>query len=83
MLKPVHEMTRAEFDALPDDERFKYQNLGGPGPSHNNYWICAIVQHIQFGGKISQRIWDGLGEHEKTYLKFAVKGLGNDNFVAA
>jgi len=38
---------------------------------------------IQFGGKISQRIWDGLGEHEKTYLKFAVKGLGNDNFVAA
>ena len=68
-MRPIHEMTSAEFDALPDAERFTYPNLGGPGPSHTNYWLCAVAQHLQHGGELSQRIWDSMHKQTAWWLR--------------
>jgi len=73
MLRPIHQMTPAEFEALPDDIRFLYPTKDRSwGPSHTNYYTCEILYYCQQGGRLSVRVWESLSRSTRSYITFAV-----------
>ena len=68
MLKPIHEMTEAEFEGLPQKTRFKYKPCFA-GPAHTNFYICWLHHRLQEGRKICKRVWDSLRPCYQSHLR--------------
>ena len=71
MLTPIEEMTTEEFDSLPDNVRYQYPPIEkGARPSNTNYYECRLMNHLDKGNRISQRVWDGLDDAMKDHILY-------------
>jgi hypothetical protein len=71
-LCPVQEMTERQWDMLDKTIKTKYPAvLGGQcNVSHSNYYICAIMDYVQNGGKIYKAFWNHLNiDYQNTLIR--------------
>lgn len=71
-MKHSYELTEEEWDALNFEQKTHYPPVfdGLCNASHSNYYLCALQDHIQRGGKIPKRVWDSLHDDYKIWLNY-------------
>lgn len=70
-LKPVHQMTEAEWDAL-GNKQFEYPSYGA-APYNTNYYICALHNAVQHGVALAPRIRKALSPCQRTHLNYLIR----------
>lgn len=72
--RKVWEMTEAEYNAMPEDERFSLPCFG-PSPSNTNYYIIVLSETVNNGIRLSRCVWNSLSKEHQTYLRWVAKGV--------